>query len=110
MTHESWTLDPDQLAETLRRETVRRGDAVVHAASGRRVAAIVPVYTLGMPADMDRIIEVEQAYRLPVVTDAAAALGARYKGRAIGALGADLTVFSFNGNKTVTAGGGGASC
>lgn len=108
VTHESWTLDPDQLAEVLRRETVRRGDAVVHSATGRRVAAIVPVYTLGMPADMDRILEVARAHQLPVVTDAAAALGARYKGRAIGALGADLTVFSFNGNKTVTAGGGGA--
>ena len=86
----------------------RRDGGVVHRATGRRVAAIMPVYTLGMPADMDPIMETARAYGLPVVADAAAALGARYKGRAIGALGADLTVFSFNGNKTVTAGGGGA--
>jgi len=105
---ESWTLDPEQLARVLAAETTRRDGEVLHRATGRRVAAVMPVYTLGMPADMDAIMETTRAYGLPVVADGAAALGARYKGRAIGALGADLTVFSFNGNKTVTAGGGGA--
>lgn len=104
----SWTLDPGQVERTLATATERRDGALVHVASGRRIAALLPVYTLGMPADMDRLVEVAHRYRLPVVADAAAALGARYKGRAIGTLGADLTVFSFNGNKTVTAGGGGA--
>ncbi len=104
---ESWTLDVAQLEDVLRHETQRRGGARVHTVSGRRVAAIMPVYTLGMPADMDALMETARRYGLPVVADAAAALGARYKGRAIADLGADLTVFSFNGNKTVTAGGGG---
>jgi perosamine synthetase len=108
VTRASWTLDPDALAEVLSLETERRGDATVHRASGRRVAAVMPVYTLGMPADMDRIIEVARRHGLAVVADAAAALGATYRGRRVGDLGADLTVFSFNGNKTVTAGGGGA--
>jgi perosamine synthetase len=105
---DSWTLDPAALARTLAAETERRGAVFVHRASGRRVAAMLPVYTLGMPADMDAIIATARDFRLPVVADAAAALGARYKARAIATLGADLTVFSFNGNKTVTAGGGGA--
>ena len=105
---ESWTLDVKQLARALEQETEARDGGVFHKATGRRVAAIMPVYTLGMPADMGRLGEVARQYRLPVVADGAAALGARYRGRAIGDLGADLTVFSFNGNKTVTAGGGGA--
>jgi perosamine synthetase len=104
---ESWTLDPERVAEALRTETEQQSGGCVHKASGRRVAAVMPVYTLGMPADMDALVEVARRHRLPVVADAAAALGARYKGRPAGDLGADLTIFSFNGNKTVTAGGGG---
>lgn len=68
----------------------------------------MPVHTLGLPADMDPLLEIASRYGLPVVADAAAALGARDRGRPVGALGAHLSVLSFNGNKTVTAGGGGA--
>lgn len=103
-----WTLDPEQLAQAFERETRREGQRLVHAASGRRVAAVVPVHALGAPADMDPILEIARARGVPVVADAAAALGSLYRGKAPGALGADLSVFSFNGNKTVTAGGGGA--
>ncbi|MEO5340320.1 MAG: aminotransferase class I/II-fold pyridoxal phosphate-dependent enzyme [Magnetococcus sp. MYC-9] len=105
---DSWTLDAARLANALRNETTRRGESTVHTASGRRVAAILPVYTLGLPAAMDQIVAVARAHQLPVVADAAAALGSAAYGRPVGALGADLTVFSFNGNKTVTSGGGGA--
>ncbi|MEL0113948.1 MAG: DegT/DnrJ/EryC1/StrS family aminotransferase, partial [Rickettsiales bacterium] len=104
---ESWTLDARLVADTLAAETERRGPDLVHKASGRKVAAVMPVYTLGVPADMDAIAAIAAEYRLPVIADAAAAHGARYKGRPLGKLGADLSVFSFNGNKTVTAGGGG---
>ncbi|MCP5042259.1 MAG: aminotransferase class I/II-fold pyridoxal phosphate-dependent enzyme [bacterium] len=105
---DSWTLDPQALGRGLEQETERRDGAVFHRDSGRRVAAIMPVYTLGLPADMDAIGETARRFGLPIVADGAAALGARYRGREIAALGADLSVFSFNGNKTVTAGGGGA--
>ena len=104
---ESWTLDAALLAETLAAETVRDGDILRHRPSGRRVAAIVPVHVLGSPADMDAITALARQYRLPVVADGAAALGATYKGREPGRCGADLTMYSFNGNKTLTAGGGG---
>lgn len=105
---DSWTLDADLLERSLEAETETRDNILVHSTSGRRVAAIVAVYTLGLPADMDRITQIAKRFALPVVADAAAALGATYKDRAVGDLGADLSVFSFNGNKTVTAGGGGA--
>lgn len=103
---DSWCLDPVLLANLLSGQTRKEGSRLVHVPSGRRVAAIMPVYTLGTPADMDLILELARDFGLPVVADAAAALGARYKGRNLAGL-ADLSVFSFNGNKTVTAGGGG---
>jgi perosamine synthetase len=103
----SWTLDPEQLRTRLEVETERRNGNFVHRTSGRRVAAIMPVYAFGLPADMDTICETAAAFDLPIVADAAAAIGSTYKGRGVGDLGATLSVFSFNGNKTVTAGGGG---
>jgi perosamine synthetase len=108
VTEEDWTLDPRLLADYLAAETHQKNGCLIHKESGRRVAAVMPVYTLGMPAKMDAIVEIAGEYNLPLVADGAAALGANYKGRPSGNLGADLTVYSFNGNKTVTAGGGGA--
>lgn len=102
----SWTLNVGQLKEELLKKTIKNGKNVIHKESGKRVAAIMPVYTLGNVPDMDAIMEVASEYDIPVIADAAAAIGATYKGKKIGEL-ADLTVFSFNGNKTVTAGGGG---
>jgi dTDP-4-amino-4,6-dideoxygalactose transaminase len=104
----SWTLDPILLEVTLEAETEQRGGVLRHKATGARVAAIMPVYTLGQPADMDAICAVAARFGLPVVADAAAAIGSTYKGRPPGQMGALLSVFSFNGNKTVTSGGGGA--
>ncbi len=108
VSQDSWTLDPAVVRNAIEQKTEVRNGALVHVVSGRRISAILPVYTLGMPADMDAITEIAKFYGLPIVADAAAALGAEYKGRALGDLGADLTMISFNGNKTVTAGGGGA--
>jgi aminotransferase in exopolysaccharide biosynthesis len=103
---ESWSLDPELLRVVLGKETERRGEFLIHKKTNRQVKAIMPVYTLGTPADMNQISEIAKEYNLPIVADAAAALGSTYRGKNIGDF-ADLTVFSFNGNKTVTAGGGG---
>lgn len=105
---DDWTMDPHQLTSALERDTSRQGTALVHRPTGRRVAAILPVFTLGLPARMDEISALGRRFGLPVVVDGAAALGATYRDRPSASLGADLTMFSFNGNKTVTAGGGGA--
>lgn len=108
VTDTSWTLDPEQLARTLKQRLTPGPDGPVDRVSGRRLGAVMPVHTLGHPADMAPIVEVAAAYDVPVVADAAAALGATYRGEPVGRLGAQLTAFSFNGNKTITAGGGGA--
>ncbi len=102
----NWCMDAEQLEEELSRKTRMEDGKVIHSESGKRVAAIMPVYTLGEIPDMDRIREIADKYSLPLIADAAAAVGAEYKGEKIGKL-ADLTVLSFNGNKTITAGGGG---
>lgn len=102
----NWCMDAGQLEDELLEKTESVDGKLIHRESGRRVAAIMPVYTLGEVPDMDKIREIADRYELPLIADAAAAVGAEYKGRKIGEL-ADLTVLSFNGNKTVTAGGGG---
>jgi len=104
---DSWTMDPAALERALETGTERLGDRLIHRQTGRRVAAVMPVHTLGLPAEMDRIAAIAKRFGLPVVADSAAALGASDGGRPVGRLGATLDVFSFNGNKTVTAGGGG---
>jgi perosamine synthetase len=102
------TIDPEQVAEAFDRDVTAGRDGPVHGPTGRRIAAFLPVHTLGHPADVDPLVTVADRHDIPVVADAAAALGARYRGRPVGRTGAAISVFSFNGNKTVTAGGGGA--
>lgn len=104
---DTWTLDPTLVATALQTETRRENGACIHRATGRRVAAIMPVHVLGLAADMDPIVATAREHDLKVIADAACALGALYKGEPVARMGADLSVISFNGNKTVTAGGGG---
>ena len=101
-----WTMDPDQVEEVLKTECLTKDGKVISKQDGKRVAAIMPVYTLGNIPDMDHFRTIADQYKLPLIADAACAVGADYKGKLLGNL-ADLSVFSFNGNKTITCGGGG---
>lgn len=74
---------------------------------GKTVKAIIVVHLYGMPAKMDEILAIANAYNVPVIEDAAEALGSSYKGQKCGTLGA-FGVLSFNGNKIITTSGGGA--
>ena len=103
---DTWTLDPNQLRVALEQHTEASGKYRVHKISKQRIAAIMPVYTLGTPADMDAIGQIAQEFNIPVLADAAAAVGVSYKDRPLATV-ANLTAFSFNGNKTITSGGGG---
>lgn len=78
----------------------------VHKPSGKRVAAIVPMHTFGIPAEIDKLVAIADRYMVPVIEDSAEAMASYYKGKHVGTFG-KLGVFSFNGNKIVTSGGGG---
>jgi len=97
---------PDALARFLDGRAERRGEDVRDKKSGRRIGAVVVVHAFGHPVDMDRLAEVCTAWNLPLIEDAAESLGASYKGRQTGGIG-DLSALSFNGNKIITAAGGG---
>ncbi|MEO0359264.1 MAG: DegT/DnrJ/EryC1/StrS family aminotransferase, partial [Pseudomonadota bacterium] len=71
---DSWCLDPALVHQALERDTDRQAGQVVHRATGRRVAAIMPVFTMGTPADMDPLLAIATDAGLPVICDAAAAL------------------------------------
>ena len=76
-------------------------------ALGKKPKAIIVVHLYGMPAQMEKIMRIAQKYEIPVIEDAAEALGSEYKGRSLGTFG-DIGIFSFNGNKIITTSGGGA--
>lgn len=100
-------LDPARLDRYLAGIVEPRADGPYNRTTGRRLAAVVPMHVFGHPVDMDALAEVAQRWRLAVVEDAAEALGSLYRGRAAGGLGR-IGALSFNGNKIVTTGGGGA--
>jgi pyridoxal phosphate-dependent aminotransferase EpsN len=93
---DTWMMSPARLAEALE----------ARARRGRRPRAVEVVHLYGQCADMDPILEVCRRHEVPVLEDAAEALGASYRGRPAGALG-DLAAFSLNGNKIITGTGGG---
>lgn len=102
-----WQMDPALVEEFLSVECSYDGTTVRNRASGRRVAAILPVDVLGTPVDFDAIATVARRFNLKIVHDVTESLGARYKGRHVGS-NSDLACLSFNGNKLITTGGGGA--
>lgn len=102
----TWQMDTEKLQRWLEQGCEVREGVCRNVRTGRRVRAILPVHLLGMACSMDRIVELARRFHLVVVEDAAEAIGVRYQQRHVGTWG-DLGVFSFNGNKTVTAGGGG---
>ncbi|MDE2059268.1 MAG: DegT/DnrJ/EryC1/StrS family aminotransferase, partial [candidate division NC10 bacterium] len=103
-----------QLERFLANGCERRGGRLINKATGRQVAALLPVHLLGGMCDVDRVAELATRYDLPLIEDAAECLGAAYKSRPIAAPcpayrgPMRLVITSFNGNKIITTGGGGA--
>ena len=100
-------MSPRALAEFLS-ENAEINDGVAHNKNtGKKIAACVPMHTFGFPCRIDEIAAICAQYHIPLVEDAAESLGSYYKGQHTGNFGL-MGVFSFNGNKTITCGGGGA--
>lgn len=100
-------MDPDKLAVHLDAVAELRGNATYNRQTGRRIAAIVPMHTFGHPVRLDELCAVCDTWGIAMVEDSAESLGSFYKGRHTGLFG-KLGILSFNGNKTITTGGGGA--
>lgn len=103
----SFGVDAQALEAYLRDAAELRGDVCFNRRSGARIRALVVMHVFGHPCDLDALDAVAQRWRLVLVEDAAESLGASYKGRHTGNVGR-LAALSFNGNKVVTTGGGGA--
>ena len=95
---DTWNMDPLVLEEAIIDRKVK---------TGKYPKAILPVHLYGMPAKMDEICAVALKYNIPILEDAAEAIGSEYKGRKCGTFG-EFGVLSFNGNKMITTSGGGA--
>ncbi|WP_314864242.1 DegT/DnrJ/EryC1/StrS family aminotransferase [Porphyromonas endodontalis] len=95
---DTWNMDPALLREAIE-DRIQK--------TGRKPKAIIPVHLYGMPAKMDEIIAIAQEYEIPILEDAAEAIGSEYKGKKCGTLGT-YGALSFNGNKMITTSGGGA--
>ncbi len=93
----TWNMDPNLLRKAI----------VSSIKNGKKPKAIIPVHLYGMPAQMDEILSIAEEYEIPVIEDAAEALGSRYKNKACGSFGT-MGILSFNGNKIITTSGGGA--
>jgi len=94
---DTWNMDPE-LLEIAIKERIKKG---------KKPKAIILVHLYGMPAKIDEIFKITAYYNIPVIEDAAEALGSRYKGELIGTRGI-MGILSFNGNKIITTSGGGA--
>ena len=101
-----WQMDPHKLGDFCKNECDYQDGTLINRHTRRVVRAIMPVDILGHPVDMEAMMALARAYGLTVIEDNAESLGAQYKNRKAGAV-ADIACLSFNGNKVVTAGGGG---
>lgn len=95
---DTWNMSPQLLREAIEDRMAK---------TGKKPKAIVVVHLYGMPAKMEEIMEIAAHYDIPIVEDAAEALGSSYKGQRCGTFG-EYGILSFNGNKMITTGGGGA--
>lgn len=104
---ETLGLSPDALRDFLETHAQKREDGAYNQTTHRRISAIVPMHTFGHPCRMEAILQIADSWRIPVIEDAAEALGSFRNNRHCGTFG-KMGVLSFNGNKIITCGGGGA--
>lgn len=100
-------LNPIKLEQYIQEIGELREDGLYNKLTGRMIRAVVPMHTFGHPVDLDNLLRVCNLYQLELVEDAAESLGSFYKGKHTGSFGT-ISAVSFNGNKIITTGGGGA--
>jgi perosamine synthetase len=100
-------LCPDALEQFLDQNAEKRGASTFNKITGKRISVMVPMHTFGHPCKMDQLLDLADQWNITIVEDAAESLGSRILNSHCGTLG-KLGILSFNGNKTITCGGGGA--
>ncbi len=100
-------LSPNAVSQFLQEFGDLRDEGCFNKKTGKRISACLPMHTFGFPVHLDELKAVCDAWKIPIVEDAAESLGSIYKDKSTGSIG-EMGVFSFNGNKIVTCGGGGA--
>lgn len=104
---ENLGIDPIKLAEYLKEISTSSNGLTVNTKTGKTIKALIVMHTFGHPSKIDELNEVAKKFNLVLLEDAAESIGSYYKGRHTGTFGA-MGTLSFNGNKTITTGGGGA--
>ena len=104
---ENLGIDPNKLAEYLKEISTTSNGLTVNTKTGKTIKALIVMHTFGHPSKIDELNEVAKRFNLVLLEDAAESIGSYYKGRHTGTFGA-MGTLSFNGNKTITTGGGGA--
>ena len=97
---------PDAIYSYLKEIVLLQSDIPINKITGKRISAIVPMHTFGHPVNMEGISRISKDFRITIVEDSAESLGSYYQNKHTGTIG-KLGVLSFNGNKTITTGGGG---
>lgn len=100
-------LSPSSVRNFLDKFGEIRDDGCYNKKTGKKISACLPMHTFGFPVHMDELLKICDLWKIPLVEDAAESLGSLYKGKSTGSIG-EVGVFSLNGNKIVTSGGGGA--
>ncbi len=103
---ETMGLSPQSLLSFLETKTIQKNGICYNQSTGKKITAVVPMHTFGQPCKIDEIATICNTYNIALVEDAAESLGSYYKGQHTGTFG-EIAAFSFNGNKTITTGGGG---
>jgi perosamine synthetase len=101
------SIDPAKLADYLKKIVEKKVGGPVNKETGRRLGHLVVMHTFGHPAALDELLNVCEHYSITLIEDAAESIGSYYKGRHTGNFG-KIAALSFNGNKILTTGGGGA--
>ncbi|MDC1215167.1 LegC family aminotransferase, partial [Rhodospirillales bacterium] len=100
-------LDPTKLRSHLEAIVDNGPDGLINTATGRKISGVICMHTFGHPCDLEGLLNVCQQFDIPLIEDAAESLGSFYKDQHTGNFGL-ISTLSFNGNKTITTGGGGA--
>jgi aminotransferase in exopolysaccharide biosynthesis len=104
---ENLGIDPVKLQDYLSEITLNLDSQTINQITGRKIKALIVMHTFGHPSKMDELIEISKKFNLKIIEDAAESIGSYYKTKHTGTMGL-LGTLSFNGNKTITTGGGGA--